>query len=201
MDDAVWKERLEGLLQRLHDSGVAHDADAQERAQKMLSITPDTGQFLVWMIRAHRIGRVLELGTSCGYSTLWIASALVERRGVVVSVERQTWKRDLARENLHQSGLPPETVELHLGEAGDFLKECAPKSFDLIFLDCDRHQYALWFPRLQEILKPGRWLIADNATSHPEEIQGLEAVLQEAGWPWVVLPIGKGQLVAQAPAQ
>ncbi|MFM8174097.1 MAG: O-methyltransferase [Pirellulaceae bacterium] len=201
MDDAVWKERLEGLLQRLHDSGVAHDADAQERAQKMLSITPDTGQFLVWMIRAHRIGRVLELGTSCGYSTLWIASALVERGGVVVSVERQTWKRDLARENLHQSGLPPETVELHLGEAEDFLKQCAPKSFDLIFLDCDRHQYALWFPHFQEILKPHRWLIADNATSHPEEIQGLEAVLQEAGWPWVVLPIGKGQLVAQAPAQ
>lgn len=201
LDDALWKERLTRLLQHVHDSGVAHDADAQERAQKMLSITPDTGQFLVWMIRAHRIDRVLELGTSCGYSTLWIAGALVERGGVVVSVERQAWKQDLARENLRQSGLPLQTVELHLGEAGDFLKECAPKSFDLIFLDCDRHQYAFWFPRLQEILKPGRWLIADNATSHPEETQGLEKVLQEAGWPWVVLPIGKGQLVAQAPAQ
>lgn len=199
MDDVLWKERLAGLLQRVHDSGIAHDAASLERSQKMLTITPDTGQFLVWMIQAHRIDRVLELGTSCGYSTLWIASALAERKGVVVSIERQAWKQDLARENLRQSGLPPETVELHLGEAGDFLKQCAPRSFDLIFLDCDRHQYAHWFPLLQEILKPRRWLIADNATSHPEETQGLEKLLQEAGWPWVVLPIGKGQLVAQAP--
>jgi predicted O-methyltransferase YrrM len=199
LDDALWKERLAGLLQRVHDSGVAHDDAVHERSQKMLSITPDTGQFLVWMIRAHRIDRVLELGTSCGYSTLWIASALAERNGVVVSVEKQSWKLDLARENLLQSGLPTATVELHLGEAGDFLKQCTPRSFDLIFLDCDRLQYAPWFPQLQEILKPHRWLIADNATSHPEEIQGLEKVLQEAGWPCVVLPVGKGQLVSQAP--
>jgi predicted O-methyltransferase YrrM len=67
---------LRELLRELEDFGKTSDAATSNRSQKMLNITHDTGVFLALLIKATRCRRVLEIGTSNGYSTLWLADAV-----------------------------------------------------------------------------------------------------------------------------
>jgi predicted O-methyltransferase YrrM len=68
-------DALENLLDELEQFGTTNDSSTSERPRKMLNITRDTGQFLAVLIRATLARRVLEIGTSNGYSTLWLAGA------------------------------------------------------------------------------------------------------------------------------
>lgn len=77
---------LNTLLTGLEQRGKDNDARVSERRRKYLNITRDTGEFLAVLVKAIRAGRVLEIGTSNGYSTLWLASSL-NNGGRVVTVE------------------------------------------------------------------------------------------------------------------
>ena len=66
---------LDSVLVELEQFGKANDASITERSRRMLNITRDTGEFLAVLVRATLARRVLEIGTSNGYSTLWLASA------------------------------------------------------------------------------------------------------------------------------
>ena len=68
-------EPLETVKSELERFGAANDAATQERSRRMLNITRDTGAFLAVLVRATAARRVLEIGTSNGYSTLWLADA------------------------------------------------------------------------------------------------------------------------------
>ena len=71
----------------------------------MLNITRDTGEFLAVLVRATLARRVLEIGTSNGYSTLWLASAARAIGGSVTTVEQSDYKVGLASANFARSGL------------------------------------------------------------------------------------------------
>jgi predicted O-methyltransferase YrrM len=66
---------LDSVLVELEQFGKVNDASAAERTRRMLNITRDTGEFLAVLVRATLARRVLEIGTSNGYSTLWLANA------------------------------------------------------------------------------------------------------------------------------
>ncbi len=66
---------LETLKAELERFGAENDAATSERPRRMLNITRDTGEFLAVLVRAAAARRVLEIGTSNGYSTLWLADA------------------------------------------------------------------------------------------------------------------------------
>src|SRR5258705_2958188 len=68
-------ESLEALKAELESFGEANDAATTERPRRMLNITRDTGEFLAVLVRVMAARRVLEIGTSNAYSTLWLASA------------------------------------------------------------------------------------------------------------------------------
>src|SRR6201986_1869908 len=96
---------LAALLDRLDREGEANDAATKERAKKWLSITPDTGAFLWVLVRSLGARRVLEIGTSMAYSTLWLAHAVSGLDGHVTTLERSSTKLAGARENLRLGGL------------------------------------------------------------------------------------------------
>src|SRR5262245_57642813 len=100
MDDA-----LRSLLVELGRFGEENDAGAASKADKMLNVTPETGELLAILVLATRARRVLEIGTSNGYSTLWLADAARALGGSVVTVEIAQAKADLARHNLERAGL------------------------------------------------------------------------------------------------
>jgi predicted O-methyltransferase YrrM len=192
----VMDEILRSLLRELEDCGEANDARASARHEKMLNITPESGEFLAILVQSAKARRVLEIGTSNGYSTLWLAEAVKAIAGNVVTVEVSAAKAEMARRNLERSGLSP-CVRQELMEAGQLLGKQPPSSFDLVFLDADREQYSAWWPWIQSVLAPGGLLVVDNAVSHAREMDGFIANVRAApGWRSLVVPIGNGELVA-----
>src|SRR5882672_12039149 len=65
---------LDALMAELEQFGKANDGSTNERPRRMLNITRDTGELLAVLVRAGVARRVLEIGTSNGYSTLWLAN-------------------------------------------------------------------------------------------------------------------------------
>src|SRR5215510_14729547 len=84
--------QLQSLMAELEQFGKANDCVMTERSRRMLNITRDTGEFLAVLVRATVARRVLEIGTSNGYSTLWLADAVRAIGGAVTTVELSEYK-------------------------------------------------------------------------------------------------------------
>lgn len=192
-------DALARLKAELAAFGAAHDAAAASRGERMLNITPDTGEFLAVLVRATRARRILEIGTSNGYSTLWLAEAAQAQGGHVITLERDAGKVAMARENFIRARLTA-TLTQWQGDAGDWLAAAPAASMDLLFLDSHRAAYAGWWPWIDRVLRPGGLLVVDNATSHAEEMAPLRALLDAApGYAVSLVPVGKGELLAVKP--
>jgi len=191
MDDT-----LDRLLQELERFGEENDAQISERPRRMLNITRDTGEFLAVLVRASSARRILEIGTSNGYSTLWLAAASRALEGRVVTLERSAWKLELARENFARGGLA-DVIQAIEGDAGEYLAQAPDASCDLIFLDSQRSEYLAWWPQLKRLLPPGGLLVVDNALSHAEEMAEFTArVRADAAFDCCLVPVGKGEFLA-----
>jgi predicted O-methyltransferase YrrM len=187
--------RLAELLAEIEQRGVENDERETDRSRRMLNLERDTARLVSLLVRSSRARRVLEVGTSNGYSTIWLASAVADAGGRVVSIDRNAEKQAMARENLRRAGLA-DSVDLRLGEASRVVQELSGP-FDLVFFDGDRtsapHQLGLLLPKLAAAVL----LLADNVFSHAAEIaEYLSAVTRLDGFDHVVVPIGKGLSVA-----
>jgi predicted O-methyltransferase YrrM len=189
-------DSLESLKAELERFGEANDAATDERPRRMLNITRDTGEFLAVLVRATDARRVLEIGTSNGYSTLWLAQAVRAMGGSVTTIEFDLYKVGLATVNFDRAGLSP-FIKLVQDDAGEFLKRSVQSAYDLIFLDAERTEYPGWWPHLRRLLCPRGLLIVDNATSHADEMAPFVAlVAADAGFAACLVPVGKGEFLA-----
>jgi predicted O-methyltransferase YrrM len=187
---------LDSLLAELEKFGQTNDRSATERGRRMLNITRDTGEFLAVLVRATVARRVLEIGTSNGYSTLWLASAARAIGGLVTTVERSEYKVGLASATFARSGLAAFIDFLH-DDAGRVLARSADGAFDLIFLDSERPEYSGWWLNLKRVLRPGGLLVVDNATSHPEQMAPFVALVRAAPeFVTSLVPVGNGEFLA-----
>jgi predicted O-methyltransferase YrrM len=185
---------IDAFLDQLYALGKANDAVASNRDSKMFNITPATGEFLNILIHDARPRSVLEIGTSNGYSSIWIARACQAIGATFHTVERSPAKIEQAKRNLSETGLLDSLTMVH-GDAGEFLADAADQEFDMVFLDSDRSQYITWLPNLLRITRFGQWVV-DNATSHLEEMLQFRIALNSTeGLGTVILPIGNGLLI------
>ena len=190
---AAQLDRLKAELERF---GKQNDAATSGASARMLNITRDTGEFLAVLVRIAAARRVLEIGTSNGYSTLWLAEAASAIGGAVTTVERADEKVELARTNFARAGLARLITLVH-ADAGHFLHQAGESTYDLVFLDSERREYPAWWPDLQRILCVGGLLIVDNATSHPAELAPLVALARaDPGFATCLVPVGKGEFLA-----
>ena len=189
-------DTLDNLLTELEQFGCDNDRATAERPRKMLNITRDTGEFLAVLVRAMLARRVLEIGTSNGYSTLWLASAARDITGSVTTVEKSQYKIDLAAKNFARSGLTSSISQVN-DDAGHLLGASPDDAFDLIFLDSERPEYSGWWPNLRRVLRPGGLLVVDNATSHPAEVASFVAVVKaDPEFVTSLVPVGNGEFLA-----
>jgi predicted O-methyltransferase YrrM len=187
---------LQSLLAELEQFGKANDSFTSERARKMLNITRDTGEFLAVLVRATLARRILEIGTSDGYSTLWLADAARAIGGAVTTVEFSDYKVGLASKNFDRSVLTSYISLVH-DDAGHVLERSSDSAFDFIFLDSERPEYPGWWPNLKRVLRPGGLLVVDNATSHPEEMAPFVALVEaDASFTTSLVPVGNGEFMA-----
>lgn len=187
---------LQALKAELEVFGDAHDAATVDRSRRMFNITSDTGELLLVLVRATAARRVLEIGTSNGYSTLWLGEAVSGIDGSVTTVELDDDKIRLASANFARSALTPFITQVH-DDAGRFLKRSDDSAYDLIFLDSERANYAGWWVDLRRALRCGGLLIVDNATSHTDELAPLVArVKADHEFATSLVPVGKGEFLA-----
>ena len=188
-------ESLRKLLQELEEKGRENDARMSERPRMMLNLDPSSAQLLSILVRAGGVARAVEIGTSNGYSTIWIAWSIAPAGGRIVSVDRNPDKHVLARENLGRANLL-DRVELRTGDAAEIVRQLSGP-FDLVFLDADRRKFPEIVHILLPRLAPKVLLIADNVHSHPEEIaEYLKLVSNLPDFQHTTVPVGKGLSIA-----
>ena len=186
---------IRAYLNELYETGQQNDAREQERSKKMLNLEPETAQFLYILIRSSRRKRLLEIGTSNGYSTIWLAWAVSHTGGQVISIDRNAEKQAQADANLRRVGLR-EVVDLRCGDATEIVTSLSGP-FDCVFFDADRYSAPAQLSLLVPKLTPDVLLLADNVLSHPMEIAGyLKALEALPDFDRVVLPVGKGLSLA-----
>jgi predicted O-methyltransferase YrrM len=188
-------DKLLALLERLATFGDENDARETSRTKRMLNITPDTGRLLWILARVVGASRVLEVGTSNAFSTIWLADAVRTSGGRVTTLEVDPAKIDLARANLGTAGLDG-VVDIIEGRAIDTLAP-RPGPFDIVFLDADRPSYLAYLELVLPKLRTGGLLIADNAISHASELQEFLARVKSHPQLFsVTVPIGNGEEIA-----
>jgi predicted O-methyltransferase YrrM len=187
---------IAALLAEIEAFGKTNDATITERPRRMLNITRDTGEFLTVLVTAMNARRVLEIGTSNGYSTLWLAKAAQAIGGAVTTVERAELKIAMARANFARSGLAALITVVH-DHAGGVLQRTPDGGYDLVFLDSERPEYPGWWPDLRRVLRPGGLLVVDNATSHPEQMAPFVALVTgDRTFTTSLVPVGNGEFLA-----
>jgi predicted O-methyltransferase YrrM len=187
------RRRLAG---RLYEESHAHDQALSDRLERFRNVEPATAELLGVMIRFGGVKRILELGTSNGYSTIWLADAAQACGGSVVSVELDAGRVELARANLRATGVA-DSVELLVGDAGDVLGASGEGAWDFVFLDAERPAYAGYVDDLVRVLAPGGMLAVDNVLSHEHELVEFSALLEaEVGLTQTVVPVGAGLRLA-----
>jgi len=187
---------LEALKTELERLAVANDGATVERSRRMLNITRDTGGFLSVLVRATLARRVLEIGTSNGYSTLWLAEAARAIGGAVTTVEYSEYKVGLASVNFARSGLARYITMVH-DDAGRLLERSEKDAFDFVFLDSERPEYPGWWPQLRRVLRPGGLLVVDNATSHVEQLAPFVSLVNaDPQFATSLVPVGNGEFLA-----
>ena len=128
-----------------------------------INVSPNLGKFLYLMARISKAGKILEVGTLAGYSTIWMAKALPEN-GRLISLEIDPRHASIARKNIERAGLSSK-VEVRVGKAIDLLPLMVKQSegpFDMIFIDADKPPYAEYFEWALKLSKSGTLIIADN---------------------------------------
>ena len=161
--------QLAEFLEELYRCGREHDEEQPDRLQRWRNVEPETARVLAVLIRALAPQRLLELGTSNGYSTIWLADAARSVGGSLVSVEIDPNRVERARENLNHAGLG-DVVELHVEDAATTLSASADGAWEFIFLDAERPAYPDYWPDLVRVLPPGGLLAVDNVVSHASEL-------------------------------
>ncbi|MEI4828138.1 class I SAM-dependent methyltransferase [Bacillus sp. FJAT-53711] len=186
---------VEKLLQNLEAFGLEHDFTKETREERLRNVSKEMGQFLSILVKMCEAKHILEIGTSNGFSTLWLANAAEETKGTVTTVELSSKRVAQAIENFQKVNLT-NYIHIHNQEAGAFLSEQLDKSYDFIFLDAERTQYMWWWEDLKRILIPKGTIVIDNATSHAEELQNFFDLVEEEGnFETVLLPFKMGAYV------
>lgn len=184
-----------GLLGRLWAEGRAFDAGQEDRLNRRRNLEPESAQLLNLLVRSISPSAVLELGTSNGYSTVWIADALEATDGHLVTVEYDEGRAAEAARNLAAAKVA-DRVEQRVDDAGRVLASEAAEAWSVVFLDAERPAYTSYWPDLCRILAPGGLLVVDNCISHADQVVDFRALVAATpGYRSSLLPVGAGLLL------
>jgi len=188
-------ETRQTFLDELYAHGRAHDEQREDRLQRLRNVEPETAELLGVLVRAMNATRVLEIGTSNGYSTIWLGDAAEAVGGTVLSLEIEADRTAQATENVAEAGVG-EFVELRTQDAAEALRSFADGAFDLIFLDAERPYYTGYWPDLIRALRPNGLLVVDNTLSHSKDlVEFSELVYSDPQVTSTLVTVGAGVLL------
>jgi predicted O-methyltransferase YrrM len=176
------------VLERLHALDQAQRAAGLPTEQRIRSVTPSTGAFLYATVLALRPAIVFEMGSSVGYSTIWLALAAREYGGRVIGSEVLAERVAQASQHLREAGLDV-VAEVREGDAAALARGL--EGLGLVFIDAEKDDYPRLFQAVIDRVLPGGLLLADNVISH--DCSGYLAFLrQRPDVTTVTLPLERG---------
>ena len=166
----------------------------KRRDEFLLAVGEDVGRFLNMMVKSANAQSILEIGTSYGYSTLWLAEAAKATGGKVISLEIDEAKATFAQAKMESAGLGA-YVEFRIGDALESIRQ-ATEMFDFVLVDIWKELYIpsleLFLPKLSS----GAYVLADNMLHPPVHKPEAEAYRKKIkvseAFDSVLLPIGSG---------
>jgi predicted O-methyltransferase YrrM len=172
---------------------MQHDAVQSDRIKRYRNIEPDSAQYLAMLIRIQQSKKILEIGTSTGYSTLWMADAIQVTGGKLTTLEIDPARTAKAQNYATELKLD-HVIDFWVGDAKNFLVEQHDQQYDFILLDAERDAYLDYWPYLQQMfIKQGSVLIVDNVISHAAEVKSfIEAVKNDERFMSMTLSLGAG---------
>ena len=150
-------EQYEPVLKRL-----------EKTAKQYTNIAPENGQFLSILIQSIQARNVLEVGTSNGYSTIYLAAALKKTGGRLITLEFDPTRAAEAEAHLQEVGLDS-IVEIRVGNALDEIPKC-DATFDLVFLDAEKDEYRRYLELALPNIRPGGLIVADDTVTMRDEM-------------------------------
>jgi len=169
--------------------------DGTDHKRRLRQIPPETGRFIALLAASAPDGKLIEIGTSGGYSTLWLALACRETSRRLTTFEILKEKAELARETFRVAEVL-DVIDLVEGDAREYLEKHERISF--CFLDPEKEVYGECYEKVIPNMVGGGLLVADNAISH-QEVLGpfIERALNDERVDALVVPIGSGELVCR----
>jgi caffeoyl-CoA O-methyltransferase len=171
--------------------------DQQERTlglvgpDRIQAVHPDSGRLLYVLALAKEAKRIVEIGTSHGYSTLWLAAAAKVNGGRVVTCDINPERIAAARQNFADAGLA-DMIEILEGDARETLRGRS-EPVDLLFIDSEKSYYETFFDAVYQRLVKGGMVVADNAVSHQDELEDyISYVENHPNLESARVPIGRG---------
>ena len=170
--------------------------ELEQTQKEFWNISPRTGLLLNTMIKMMGAKSVLEIGTSNGYSGLWITKALKQTGGTYTTIEYYDKRQKIAYENFKKCGVS-DIVRLLQGDAASIISSFNKNElFDFVFIDANKSEYVKYFELIKPHLTPKAVIAADNITTHPEKVQTfIDAVDSDNDFQYEILDIPGGLLV------
>jgi predicted O-methyltransferase YrrM len=201
-------DRIENVLslyhQRMKDeqqlvSSLSHAEIMHRRDEMLLPVGTETGMFLNMLAKSAKSKTILEIGTSYGYSTIWLAEAARANGGCVITLEMSTEKAAYAKTKIEEAGLT-DFADFKIGDALDLIST-ETRTFDFVLLDLWKELYVSCFDLFISKLNAGAWVVADNMIYPPNDAKETAAykkrVVDSKMFNTMLLPIGSGIEVSQ----
>ena len=188
-----------------------HEMIRQERAQprevpeggrdggqdrRMRAVGPQTGQLLNILVRSLKAPTILELGTSFGYSGIWLAEAARATGGRLITMELHRYKSDFVRTMAEKAGLS-DSIDFMVGDAVRMIHEL-PNGIDFVLVDLWKDLYLPCLEAFYPKLNTGAVIVADNIrTDWSDVMDYVRAVLAKSDITSIMLPVGQGLEVSR----
>ncbi|MFA6988506.1 MAG: class I SAM-dependent methyltransferase [Candidatus Gastranaerophilaceae bacterium] len=178
--------------------------ELESTASEYWNITSDCGNFLNLLIKSSGCKNILELGTSNGYSGIWLGMAAKETKGSIITVEYHQCRIDSASSNFQYCGLD-DVINIKQGKALDIIERLKPSDYnstedrfiDFAFVDANKSEYISYYKALDKIIKKGGILAFDNVKSHETKVADfLNDIAENPSYQLSSLDFGGGLLLA-----
>lgn len=176
-------------MRTLERAPLAHAAEEKRvlavledvhRNHRYLSVPEEDGRLLRMLAESIGAKHVVEVGTSTGYSGLWLLLALMRTGGRLTTYEIDRGRHELARSNFERAGLLKQAT-LVLGDAHAEITRLK-EPLDLIFIDADKEGYPDYLQKLAPMVRPGGLIVAHNMASPPPDPRYIEAVTTDPAY-------------------
>ena len=172
-------------------------AELEKTQKEFWNIPRETGILLNTFIKMMGAKSVLEIGTSNGYSGIWLAKALKHTGGKLTTIEFYEKRQSVAIDNFKKCGIA-DIINPIQGSACmilEYLKE--DEKFDFVFIDANKREYVKYFELVKPHLTEKALIVADNITSHAEKVQTfIDAVDKDDEFQYEIVEVPGGILVA-----